>query len=185
MDRVWLLTWTTYGQWFPGDSRGFVGDVRTSDWEKIINNLPGEPYDTDLPALLRYCREAMTGPPILLGTLHAQALLEQFHETSEFRGWSLQAAAVMANHVHAIVGVVGDPEPASMLQSLKAYGSRRLNRLFGKPVNGTWWTESGSKRKLATRRAIENGITYVEEQEHPLVVWSIRRTQPVIPAPGD
>lgn len=120
MDRVWLLTWTTYGQWLPGDSRGFVGDVRTSDWEKIINNLPGEPYDTDLPALLRYCREAMTGPPILLNGFHAQSLLEQLHETSEYRGWSLQAAAVMANHVHAVVGVVGDPEPASLLQSLKS-----------------------------------------------------------------
>ena len=23
----WLLTWTTYGTWLPGDERGFVGNV--------------------------------------------------------------------------------------------------------------------------------------------------------------
>ena len=27
MDRYWLLTWTTYGTWLPGDRRGFVSNV--------------------------------------------------------------------------------------------------------------------------------------------------------------
>ena len=27
-DRHWLLTWTTYGTWLPGDDRGSVVDSR-------------------------------------------------------------------------------------------------------------------------------------------------------------
>ncbi len=27
-DNVWLLTWTTYGTWLPGDNRGFMGYIR-------------------------------------------------------------------------------------------------------------------------------------------------------------
>ncbi|MGL6095117.1 MAG: hypothetical protein ACRC7O_04855, partial [Fimbriiglobus sp.] len=169
MDRVWLLTWTTYGQWLPGDRRGFVGDTRTPGWDKIIHNAPGTPCDSDLPALAAYCRRVMTGPPILLTPEQAPPLVDQFHETAGYRGWSLLAAAVMANHAHVVVGVPGDPEPEPLLQSFKAYGSRRLNGLFGKPPNGTWWTESGSKRKLAN---VEGGIGYVERQAYALAVWS-------------
>jgi hypothetical protein len=33
MDRFWLLTWTTYGTWLPGDERGFVSEVRDDSGE--------------------------------------------------------------------------------------------------------------------------------------------------------
>ena len=35
--RYWLLTWTTYGTWLPGDDRGFVSPVRKSsldNWQR-------------------------------------------------------------------------------------------------------------------------------------------------------
>jgi hypothetical protein len=28
VDRVWMITWTTYGTRLPGDARGFVSNVR-------------------------------------------------------------------------------------------------------------------------------------------------------------
>jgi REP element-mobilizing transposase RayT len=43
-------------------------------------------------------------------------LVDQFRETAGVRGWALLAAAVMANHVHLVVGVDGDPEPAEFLR---------------------------------------------------------------------
>ncbi len=49
MDRYWLLTWTCYGHWLPGDSRGFVGNVLNDLGERVVHNLPGTPYAADVP----------------------------------------------------------------------------------------------------------------------------------------
>src|SRR5690242_6610356 len=148
MDRYWLLTWTTYGTWLPGDRRGFVSDLRDAEGTKVRHNEPGTPCDADLLGLQHHSRSVMKAEPILLDVEQAHVLLEQLKETARFRGWSLIAVAIMANHVHLVVAVPGDPEPTTLLQSFKAYGSRALSRRFGKPPAETWRTESGSVRKL-------------------------------------
>jgi hypothetical protein len=51
MDRFWLLTWTTYGSWLPGDRRGFVGKLRDETGRPIIHNEPGTPCDADMRPL--------------------------------------------------------------------------------------------------------------------------------------
>ncbi len=79
--------------------------------------------------------------------------------------------AIMADHIHSLIGVPGDPDPEDLLRDLKAWGSRWLNKTYTKPASGTWWTESGSKRKKSDLPAILNAIDYIERQEHPLVVW--------------
>src|SRR5262249_40259943 len=87
------------------------------------------------------------------------------------RKWDLFAAAIMGNHVHIVVGVPGDPNPEDILRDFKSYGSRALNRTFGHRPGGTWWTTSGSKRKLRDEASIHNAIEYVRNQEYRLVVW--------------
>jgi hypothetical protein len=55
--------------------------------------------------------------------------------------------------------VTGDPDPEKIEGDFKCYGSRALNRRWGKPVNGTWWTGgSGSKRKLPDERALRAAL---------------------------
>jgi len=62
---------------------------------------------------------------------------------------------------------------ARILADFKAYGTRTLNRNYGRPASETWWTAKGSKRKLSTDRAVADAINYVlYKQPHPLVVWS-------------
>jgi REP element-mobilizing transposase RayT len=134
MDRFWLLTWTTYGTWLPGDARGFVSNVRDGDGPEVRHNLPGTPYDADMAGLRCAAREALKGPPISLQAEQAIAALEQFRETARYRGWTLLAAAVMANHTHLVVGLEGDPDPAQVLHSFKSYASRALNARWGKPA---------------------------------------------------
>ncbi len=56
--------------------------------------------------------------------------------------------AIMDNHIHLGVNVHSDPDPESVLHSFKSYGSRALNLQWGKPASETWWTQSGSQRKL-------------------------------------
>ena len=171
-DRFWLLTTTTYGTRLPGDSRGFVSSIRDTGGESTIRNIPGTPVEEDKPHLEAYSRRVMKGDPILLNGDQAIALFNQFQETAKFRDWYLFAVAVMANHVHLVVGVPGDPDPADVLGDFKSYGSRRLNREWGKPKSETWWTESGSRRKLPTRESVLAAIRYVMAQEFPLLVWT-------------
>ena len=49
MDRYWLLTWTTFGTWLPGDQRGFVGRERAADGRQSWLNVPGTPARTETP----------------------------------------------------------------------------------------------------------------------------------------
>lgn len=238
----WLLTWTTYGTWLPGDARGFVGyvhdpamapvknpltgvngsipihepttscepttpvvgllidepvdsrqrlegDSRADDAQRAndaqraddasrrvsshraIHNIPGTPYDRNLPALERYAREQMKGDPVWLTRDQAETFLAEARRTAAFRNWLLFAAAIMANHVHLVVGVPTDLPGERLLQEFKSYGSRVLNQRFGKPKSGTWWTKSGSTRLLPGEGALTAAIEYVRNQQRPLTVW--------------
>jgi len=178
MSRSWLLTSTFYGNWLPGDPRGFVTrvrDQRVEDDDCVVrfeHDVPGTPYDEDLPGLWRAALTQMKGPRVLIEQSQADALIVQFQETATYRGWSLLAVAIMFNHVHWVVTVPGDPEPSDLLRDFKSYGSRVLNRQWGKRPNGTWWTESGSKRKLKDEQAVTNSVGYVQRQPKPLVLWT-------------
>lgn len=171
-DRYWLLTWTMYGNWLPGDKRGFVSNVREGDGTEIRHNIPGTEFDADMPSLEEHARNKIVGNPVRINIEQAEVLLPQFQETAAFRNWKLFAVAIMANHCHVVIGVPGDPEPKTLLQGLKSYGSRALNRQWKKPKSETWWTESGSKRKLPDDAAVLAAIQYVVDQEHPLVLWT-------------
>ncbi|MBS0260313.1 MAG: hypothetical protein JSS02_00025, partial [Planctomycetes bacterium] len=111
MDRYWLLTTNTYGTWLPGDHKGFVGFVRNPSGEKVIHNIPGTPVETGNPLLERFARSQLKSPPVRFTLGQAELLLDQFLETAQIRKWRLLAVAIMANHVHWVVGVLGDPDP--------------------------------------------------------------------------
>jgi REP element-mobilizing transposase RayT len=171
MDRFWLLTSTTYGTWLPGDRRGFVSRVRAGEGPRVEHDVPRTPYDANMAGLRSSARANLKGAPVYFTAEQAVLLLAQFQETAAYRGWSLQAVAIMANHFHLIVGVAGDPDPEVLLKDFKSYGSRALNRRYSRPSSGTWWTQSGSKRKLPDEAALRAAIEYVRNQEQPLVVW--------------
>ena len=78
------------------------------------------------------------------------------------------------------MGVPGDSDPEKILHSFKSYASRALNRQWGKPVNGTWWVESGSKRKVAGHEGLVNVLAYVRDQEYPLLVWLSEEAQRIL-----
>ena len=42
----------------------------------------------------------------------------------------LLAVAIMANHIHVVVGVPGDPEPDTLLRDFKSYASLCLNKSY-------------------------------------------------------
>ena len=172
VDRYWLLTSTTYGQWLPGDPRGSVSRENVAGQShRTERNEFGTACSEPMPELNKSSQKLMKAAPIYLAEPHADRLLAQFQETCGVRLWLLVGTAIMANHMHIILGVPGDPEPDSLLRDIKAYGSGALNRTFGKPASETWWTKGGSKRKLPDRVALVNAIQYLRDQEHPLLIW--------------
>ncbi len=114
----------------------------------------------------------MKGEAVWLTVEQAQVLLEQFKASATLRDWRLLAVAIMSTHFHLVVATAIDFDPAKMLQEFKANGSRAMNQKFAKPAPGTWWTKSGSKRKLKDEGAIAAAVNYVLlKQPNPLVTW--------------
>jgi hypothetical protein len=183
LDRYWLITWTCYGHWLPGDRRGFVGNVREEDGAHVVHNSPGTPFDKDLPRLEGWARAQMKGTAVELSRPEAEAMVVQYWETARIRPWTLEGASVMFNHTHLVVGVEGDPDPHSTLETFKGWATRAVKKLRPLPPNGTFWTAKGSKRKLPDDDAVRDGVIYaVKRQPRPLAVWYDPRWEEVLEA---
>ena len=173
IDRIWFLTWTTYGTWLPGDERGFVSPKFAGDTPERRNNEPGRPYDEGRRDLRRIAENKLAGDPVRLTRAQAGVVRRQVEETASYRGWQLLAGAIMANHVHLVVGVPGDPDPSALLGDFKSYASRALNLWDRRSVKPKprWWTEQGSKRRITDWDNLETVLRYVREQAYALEVW--------------
>ncbi|WP_020475494.1 transposase [Zavarzinella formosa] len=171
MTRTWLITWTTYATWLPGDARGFVGDIRTDDAEKVIHNGHGTEYEQGNPALRKAMKEILSGEPVWLTPEQGVAVAGQIRETMAYRKWILLAVAVMPNHAHVLVTVLETVHQNTILRDLKAYASGALNRLGGKTTGGRWWTHGGSTRLKTDDWMIQTAFAYVRDQPGALCVW--------------
>lgn len=171
--RIWFLTWTTYGTWLPGDQRGFVSPKFEGPIAEKRHSTPGTEYDQGRPELRILAKQKLAGPPIFLVASQAPVLKDQFEETAKHRGWSILVGAIMPNHVHLVTGVPGDPDPEVLLRDFKSYGSRSLNRNFGRPPSDTWWTEQGSRRKVKDQSHLNAVVDYVKNQAGALVIWEL------------
>lgn len=175
----WLVTSTFYGQWLPGDERGSVTNVRDQRTGVLQSTVRrehshhGEAFEGSIPGLYRAAIEQLKGPPVAVDLAQAEVLLDQFLETAAYRGWVLHAVSIMANHIHLVVECPPDIGKYQLLRDFKGYGARRLNRLFGRRVSGTWWSDGGSARVI---RKLVAAIHYVcHRQPFPLLVWSRER----------
>lgn len=96
-DRVWLLTWTTYATWLPGDERGFVSPKFDGPRPEARHNTMGTPHDANRPELKRLVQAKVIGAPVLLNVAQALILKQQFIETAEHRRWTIVSGAIMSN----------------------------------------------------------------------------------------
>src|SRR4051794_17216923 len=130
----WLVTSTFYGQWLPGDPRGSVTNVRDrrptdrNCSHRQEHDRPGDDYEPKIPGLQAAARNQLKGPPVYVDLPQAEQLLDQFLETSRYRGWMVHAVSIMFNHLHLVVETPPEAGKKTLLRALKSYGSRRLNR---------------------------------------------------------
>ncbi|MCX7699474.1 MAG: transposase [Gemmataceae bacterium] len=175
---TWLITSTTYGTWLPGDPRGFVGRVRdarpddpTTIARRIEHDKVNTDYDRDIPGLYAASKGSLKRQPVWLTSEQAKVVVAQFELTARYRSWDLHATAVMANQFHLVVTAPVSRQTDDLLRDFKSYASRELNRRWGNPRGGTWWTASGSRRRLPTDDAISDAVRYVLNQPRFLARW--------------
>ena len=150
--KAYFLTWTTYGTWLPGDSRGWV-DRRRRHGEVV------EPPDPQREAT---ARRAMKEEPVTLDAGLRRVVHKAMLDTAAYRGWFVHALEVRSNHVH-VVATAEDKAAEEVMRVLKAYASRALSKARPERT-GRWWTRQGSKRNLFTDKALAAAIRYVQKQ---------------------
>lgn len=98
------------------------------------------------------------------------AVLAALGEVCLHCGWTLLAAHVRTNHVHVVVEA--EVRPEKVMNDLKSYASRGLNRLGRDGSDRKRWAHHGSTRWLWKDQDVQKAIRYVvEEQGEPMAVF--------------
>src|SRR5262245_48963559 len=98
------ITWTCYGTWLPGDSRGYVSNTLLPDGsfrEKV--NAPGMPCTADDDYTRQRARDRQKWPTVLLSQELAHAAAAALVAAARKRDWRILRAALMANHIHVVI----------------------------------------------------------------------------------
>jgi REP element-mobilizing transposase RayT len=148
---AFFLTWTTYGTWLPGDSRGWTDGAGS--------------MHTATPRLARAAQRAMNGPAIGLSVSQRQRVEQAIIEHAAVRGWTLHAVQCRTAHVHVVVTATG-VAPETILAQFKAWSTRALNAMRdmqSKSHRERVWTRGGSMRRINDDEGLAAVVMYVVE----------------------
>ena len=158
---TYLITFACYGCHLHGDERGAVDRG---------HNVPGSRVVQPDAKRVSYEQHLMDQQPYDLDRDRRSAVLGSLQEVCAHRGWTLLAAHIRTNHVHAIVE--GEATPERMMNDFKSYASRCLNRLNPEEGDRKRWARHGSTRWLWKREQISAALHYVvDEQGEPMAVF--------------
>jgi REP element-mobilizing transposase RayT len=149
---TYLITFACYGTRVHGDEPGSVDRA---------HNVPGTRLLEPEPTRASAERQEMTQEPYRLDRLRRALVLQSVLEVCGCRGWSLFAAHVRTNHVHVVVEATDRPE--KVLNALKAYASRALNKAGLDGPARRRWSRHGSTRYLWKREQVTEAIAYVAQ----------------------
>jgi REP element-mobilizing transposase RayT len=134
------------------------------------HNLPGSrPLETDSRRVSAE-RQLMDQPPYDMDRCRREAVLAALRDRCWERRWSLLAAHVRTTHVHIVVEA--DARPDRVMNDLKSYASRCLNRMELDEAGRKRWARHGSTRWLWNDENVSAAIRYVvDEQGDPMAVF--------------
>ena len=146
-----LITIRCYGTWLHGDERGSM-DRRTFN----TFGTPGRPTNSNL---MHRDRGFLKSPPMQFDAAGRKLVEAAIREVCEFREIGLVAINVRTNHAHSVVRSSKPPEP--LMNSFKAYTTRRLREHGLVEPTRQVWARHGSTRYLWTEEHIAAAIEYV------------------------
>ncbi len=158
---AYLITFNCYGTWLHGGKPTSVDRY---------NNTPGTDFLPLSSTRANLVNQQMSETPYFLDESRRHIVLQAIVEVCAYRQWVLLAAHVRSNHVHSVIHAILKPE--QIMNSIKSYASRYLNKakLDGNKVNR--WARHGSTRYLWKDVEVEAAIQYVvHEQGLPMSVF--------------
>ncbi len=157
----YFITFVCYGGHLHGDESGSI--------DRKHNLLGTRVLEADQERVSAE-REAMNQEPYSLDGQRRAVVLEALREVCSHRGWSLLAAHVRTNHVHAVVDA--EVRPENVMNAFKSYASRGLNRHGWDGPDRKRWAHHGSTRWLWKDDDVRDAIRYVvEEQGEAMAVF--------------
>ncbi|MEX0819835.1 MAG: transposase [Pirellulaceae bacterium] len=156
-----FITWTTYGTWLPGDSRGW------RKW-KAGDQQPQ-------PLLEDWCRDQMKDKPLFLNESQRAEVEKVIRKHANIRGWELHAVSARSNHVHVAVTVVpkvsgkalaaGSSAVKRVRDQFKANGTTALRRMTEPVTHEKVWTKGGDIEFIDTDDDLEQVVIYITEAQ--------------------
>lgn len=158
---TYLITFTCYGAHVHGDARVSVDRKHNVPGTRMLDENFNRAFAE---------RRLMDQRPHELDQPRRQIVLDAIIERCSNRGWELTAAHVRTNHVHVIVAA--DAPAERVMNDLKSYSSRLLNRARLDTPDRKRWARHGSTRRLFQPDDVEHAIRYVvEKQGDPMAFY--------------
>jgi hypothetical protein len=160
MAKWWLVSWTTYGTWLPGDERGYC------TWRKRTYVPPPKRYATlneatyraDEHVVVRDAAAAICGDPVRFSAREKRIAFEAM--ISEIDQVEVAPAIISVGswHVHWLC-YFGTLKIRKVVGRVKAAATRALNaaQFEGKRP----WTKGCNMRSKATRDACRSAYKYI------------------------
>ncbi len=148
---AYLITIRCYGTWLHGDKRGSF-DRRFFNKYEMPCVAPNEKFENYQKSELKYA-------PVKFEAEHRKITEQAIREVCLHRKYQLKAINVRTNHVHTVVFAASKPE--KIMNSFKAYSTRRLRekKLFSQEA--IIWSRHGSTIYLWKEPDVQKAIEYV------------------------
>lgn len=158
---AYFITFTCYGTWLHGEKPTSVDR---------LTNTPGTDFLSFSYKRAGLVKQHMSEAPYLLDEARRHIVLQAIMDVCNYRQWVLLAAHVRSNHVHLVIHAILQPE--QIMNTIKSYASRHLNKAQLDAERITRWTRHGSTRYLWKEDEVEATIHYViHEQGLPMAVF--------------
>ena len=146
----YMLTWTTYGSWLPGDERGYVKDGQT---------LPSNSQ------VLQASKKRQKSPTVTLDKLQIKLVQQTILAEAERIGHKILALAVRNNHVHLVL--LSHSE--SIEDAVGRYKSITTRVLWKHGKKGRIWIKGYDKRFCFSEKELATRIKYVQNHTRSLL----------------
>lgn len=147
---AFFITWTVYGTFLQGDSRG---------WRKWKAGVQ-EPQ----PRLARWHAARLNYPIRLLRAEHRLCGEEEIERLSIHRGWTLFGKNARSNHVHVVVHA-SRCNGATVRDQMKANVTRVLREQWSEFRDRPVWSRGGDWQCIDNEDDLEQVLLYVNEAQ--------------------
>lgn len=148
---AYFLTWTTYGTWLHGDSRGSVDDE---------HHARGTDYLAPDRVLERRRGLKLSASPVLLDRRMRELVELAIRTHATLRDWSIHALNVRSNHVHVVL-TANSHGPEQVMSQLKSWSTRHLRERCELDHAQRIWTKMGSTRWINDDASLLAVVDYV------------------------